>query len=131
MKSEIKLRLKNELKKLQSMFNRGHGLFVVHLPGKIRYGENGGILGGEVQGSVILIYEDREDLAVSTLCHEYIECCFIVPQMRDWYKVLHHLKNVIAQKDELIHQLLMSKKEEIVDGLALPIAKLLDKMRSN
>ena len=110
------------------MFNRGYDLTVVHLPGKIRYGENGGLLGGEVQGSVILIYEDRENLAVSTLCHEYIEAVFIVPLMRDCYDVMKHQQTVIAMQKELIHKFLMGKKEAAVDGLSIPIAKLLDKM---
>lgn len=35
-----KKRLQAELKRLQSMFNRAHGLSLVYLPGKIRYSEN-------------------------------------------------------------------------------------------
>ena len=127
MSSEIKQRLKDELKKLQTLFSRGHSLTVTHLPGKIRYGENGGVLGGEVQGSVILIYEDREKLAITTLHHEYVEACFIVPLMRDCYRVLQHQRKVIAEKDELIHQMLMGKKEDTVNGLSNPICKLMEK----
>lgn len=123
--TEIKKRLQAELKKLQSMFNRGHGLSLVYLPGEIRHGENGGVLSGEVQNGIILIYEDREELAIATLHHEYIEACFIVPLMRDCYRVMQHQRKVIADKDELIHQLLMGKKEETVDALSIPISKLM------
>ena len=127
MTDEIKQRLKDELKKLQSMFNLGYDLTVVHLPGKIRYGENGGLLHGEVKGSVILIYEDREDQAIETLCHEYIEACIIYPLMRDCYSVMKHQQTVIAMQKDLIHKFLMSKKEAAVDALSVPISKLMEK----
>ena len=128
MSSEIKQRLKNELKKLQSMFNRGHGLSLVYLPGEIRHGENGGLLSGEVQNGIILIYESKEDIAVETLAHEFVEAAFIVPLMRDCYDVMKHQQTVIAMQKELIHKFLMGKKESAVDGLSIPIAKMLDKM---
>ena len=127
MSSEIKQRLKDELKKLQSMFNRGHGLSLVYLPGKMRHGENGGLLHGEVQNGIILLYDSDENLAVQTLHHEYIEAMFIVPLMRDWYDVMKHQQTVIAMQKELIHKFLMKGKEETVNGLSNPICKLMEK----
>ena len=126
MSSEIKLRLKNELKKLQSMFNRGLGLSLVYLPGQIRHGENGGLLSGEVQNGIILIYESREDIAVETLAHEFVEACFIVPLVKDFYTVMQHMRKTLLEKDEVIHKLLMGKKEDTVNGLSIPITKLME-----
>ena len=91
--------------------------FSMILPGQIRHGENGGILSGEVKNGIILIYENREDIAIHTLHHEYIEALFIVPLMRDCYLVMQHLRKTIQEKDEIIHKLLVEKKEDIVNGL--------------
>ena len=63
-----------------------------------------------MQGTVILLYDDREEHAVATLYHEYIEACFIVPLMRECYEVMKHQHTVIAMQKELIHKLLMGKK---------------------
>ena len=77
---------------------------------------------------MILIYESREDIAIHTLDHEYIETLFIVPLMRDCYLVMQHLRKTIQEKDEIIHKLLMGKKEETVNGLSNPLT-ILDKMK--
>ncbi|MCK5562414.1 MAG: hypothetical protein KAJ51_17570, partial [Thermoplasmata archaeon] len=60
-------KLKEELKVLQNKFNAGHELTVKHLPGEIRYSQNGNALSGEINGYLILIYEDKEARAISTL----------------------------------------------------------------
>jgi len=86
------------------------------LPGQIRHCENGELLSREVQNGIILIYESREDIAIHTLHHEYIEALFIVPLMRDCYTDMQHLRKTIQEKDEIIHKLLMGKKEETVKG---------------
>ena len=118
-------RLKSELKRLQSIFNRGLGFSLVYLPNQIRCGKDGKILSGEVQGPCILIYEEREDLAMSVLYHEFIEACYIVPLMKQCYGVMKYQEKVIAMQKELIHQLLMDHKEETVDGLSIPLGKLM------
>ena len=91
--------LESELQRLKDMFHRGHDLTVRHLPGQIRTGENGGVLAGEVQNMMILIYEDIEDKAISTLYHEFVEACFIVPLTRNFYRVINHLQKVNKEKD--------------------------------
>ena len=118
-------RLKAELKRLQSVFGRGLGFSLVYLPDQVRYGKDGKVLSGEVQGPCILIYEEREDLAMSVLYHEFIEACYIVPLMKKCYGVMKYQETVIAMQKEEIHKLLMDHKEETVDGLSIPIARMM------
>ena len=134
MSSEIKQRLKNELKKLQSMFNRGYDLTVTYLPDNIRYSKNGKLLHGEVQGSCILIYDAKPEAAVQTLYHEFIEAIFIVPMVKHCYEVMQHQRKMLMQKeqmliekDEIIHKMLMQLKENTVDGISMPLSKVLER----
>jgi len=94
------------------------------LPGQIRHGENGGLLSGKVQNGIILIYESKEEISIQTLHHEYIEALFIVPSMRDCYLMMQHLRKTIQEKDEVIHKLLMGKKEETVEGILYGLSNL-------
>ena len=118
----LQTRLEAELDRLKSIYRRGHNYTVRALPGQIRHGDNGGLLSGEVQNGTILIYESREDIAIHTLHHEYIEALFIVPLMKDCYLVMQHLRKTILEKDEIIHKLLMGKKEETVNGLSVAMS---------
>ena len=124
MTDETKEKLKSELRRLQSIFNKGYGLKLVYLPGKLRTGENGGLLHGEVQNGTILLYDVDENLAIQTLHHEFIESCFIYLLMKDCYRMMKHQQTVIAMQKELIHKLLMREKEEVVNGLSITIGKL-------
>jgi len=117
--------LREELQRLKILFDKGHSLSVVHLPGEIRYSE-GVVLSGEVQGDIILIYESTEEKAISTLYHEFIEAVLIVPLVKQCYKVMHHQQKMLAEKDEIIHRLLMQSKESVVDGLSIPIRKMVE-----
>ena len=124
-------RLKTELKKLQSVFGRGYNFSAVHLPERKVYGEHQKLLRGEVQNSVIIIYDHNEEAAVQTLYHEFIEAIFIVPALRQCYRVMQHQKKMLMQKeqmlmekDEIIHELLMELKENVVDGIAMPMSRL-------
>jgi len=116
---ELQKRLEAELEPFKSIYRRGYNYTVRALPDQIRHGENGGLLSGEVQNGIILIYESREDIAIHTLHYEYIEALFIVPLMRDCYTVMQHLRKTIQEKDEIIYKLLMGKKEETVNGLVM------------
>ena len=115
---ELQTRLEAELDRLKSIYRRGHNYTVRALPGQIRHGENGGLLSGEVQNGIILIYESKDDIAVHTLHHEYVEALFIVPLMKDCYTVMQQLRKTIQEKDEIIHKLLMGKKEDTVNELS-------------
>ena len=135
MPGELQEQLVVELKHLKSLFHRGHSLTVRHLPGQRRYSPDGKRLCGEVQkgAGVILIYEDKEDKAIATLFHEYIEYCFIFPLVREFYEVMQYQREMLAQKekmlvlkDEVINKLLMHVKEQTVDGIAIPISKVLN-----
>ena len=125
MTDEIKKRLQAELKRLQSIFGRGHSFSVVYLPDKIRYGQNGGVLCGEVQNKCILIYESKEEAAVQTLFHEFIEAIYIVPMVKHCYEVMEAQQKMLMVKDAIINKLLMQVKENVVDSLAIPIGKLM------
>ena len=126
-------RLEAELTRLKSMFHRGHSLTVRHLPGKIRYSENGKVLAGEVQGTCILLYESKEEAVVQTLFHEYVEAIYVVPMLKHCYDIMKHQQEMLKQKeqmlmvkDEIIHKLLMQVKENVVDSLSIPICKMMN-----
>ncbi len=130
-KSSIEIKLNEELKRLQHVFNAGHSLSVKHLPNKIRYNKSGKLLSGECQSNIILIFESRDEASIRVLYHEYVEAIFIVPLVRKYYEVLHNQQKMLAykdkmlaDKDEVIHQLLMKSKEETVEALCNPIRKL-------
>jgi len=124
--AKIKQRLKDELKRLQAAFNKGHNLTVTFFPDTIRYSPNGKPLCGEVQGTVILIYESKEEAAVQTLFHEYVEAIYyVVPMLKHCYEVMEHQQKMLMVKDEIINKLLMQVKEDVVDSLAIPIGKLM------
>ena len=120
----VEERLKEELKRLQNIFSAGHLLSVKYLPNEIRYNHSGKPLSGECQGNIILIYEPEEEASMKILYHEYIEAIFVVPLVKKYYKVLHNQQKMLAEKDEVIHQLLMESKEETVEALRNPIKKL-------
>ena len=124
---ELQTRLEAELDRLKSMFQRGHHLKLVTLPGKLRYGVNGGLLSGEVQNGTIIIYEAEEGSALQTLYHEFIEAVFIYPLVRDCYDVLKYQQTVIAMQKEVIHKFLMGRKEDTVNGISKPLCVALAK----
>lgn len=102
-------KLKEELKILQNKFNNGHQLTVKHLPGEIRYSQNNKPLSGEVNGHLILIYDDDEARAIETLYHEFIE--FILsPLINDYL-------DIINIQNKLLTQLLRKRKEDVVEQL--------------
>jgi len=79
-----------------------------------------------------LIYEDKEDKAITTLYHEFIEFCFVFPLTQKFYEVMQYQRKMLAQKeqmlilkDEVINKLLMHVKEQTVDSLSIPICKLM------
>ena len=113
-----------ELERLKTIFHRGHSLTVQHLPDSIGYSQNGKALSGEVNGLVILIYEGNLDLPLQTLRHEFIEYCFITPLMKKFYTILHHQQLILAQKDEIMHKLLMESQENVVDSIAISLEKM-------
>ena len=85
------------------------------------------------EAGVILNYEDKEDKAITTLYHDFIEFCFIFPFVRDFYEVMQYQREMLAQKeqmlvlkDEVINKLLMHVKEQTVNGLSIPIGKLME-----
>jgi hypothetical protein len=109
-RNRVEETLKKELKKLQKMFDACHELTLKYLPGEIRYSQNGKPLSGEVSGNVILIYEDKEDKALSTLYHEFVEY-LITP-------LIGRYLDVINYQNKIISKFLSDKKEEIVERFA-------------
>ena len=115
---EIITVLENELNRLKEVFQSGYELSVKHLPDEVRVNDRGRVLSGEVQGNLIIIYESEKNKAQSTLYHEFIEYCFIVPLMRDYMRVIRH-------QDKVIKDLLLSRKEQTVESLTYPVIELL------
>jgi hypothetical protein len=105
----IEKRLEEELKILQNKFDAGHELVLKYLPNDIRYSQNGKLLSGEVNGNIILIYDNKEDLAISTLHHEFIEY-LLSPMIKDYL-------DIINTQNKLLTQLLIKRKEDVVERL--------------
>ena len=114
-KSSIDKKLKEELKSLQNKFNKGHELTLKYLPNKIRYSENNKPLAGEVVNDIIIIYEAKEEKAIQTLYHEFIEY-LIIPLLKDSFYI-------ISYQNKIITQLLLNKKEDIVEQLSHSLRK--------
>ena len=102
-------KLKDELKLLQNKFNAGHELTLKYLPNEIRYSQNGNPLSGEVNGNIILIYDDIEARAIATLHHEFIEY-MLSPLIKDYIDIINH-------QNKLLTQLLCKRKEDVVERL--------------
>ena len=117
---EIITTLERELKRLKDVFQRGHNLTVKHLPDKVRVNDRGRVLSGEVQGNLIIIYESELYKAISTLYHEVVEYCFIIPLVKDYTRVINH-------QEQVIRELLISRKENTVEALTYPLIELLKK----
>ena len=109
-KSSIEKKLKQELKFLQNKFNKGYELTLKHLPGEIRYNENNKPLAGEIINDMIIIYDAKEEKAIATLHHEFLEY-LIIPLLKDSFYI-------ISYQNKIITQLLLNKKEEIVEQLS-------------
>lgn len=110
---KIEQRLKEELLHLQNRFGKGFGLSVRHLPNKVRYNENGRVLSGEINGDLVLIYEDKLDKALLTLNHEFIEY-LIIPLIRGYLDVINY-------QNKIITKLLCDRKETLVESLIRPL----------
>jgi hypothetical protein len=109
-KNRVDEKLQKELKSLQNKFNKGHELTIKYLPNEIRYSENNKPLAGEIVNDIILIYEAKEEKAVQTLYHEFFEY-LIIPLLKDSFYI-------ISYQNKVITQLLLNKKEEIVELLS-------------
>lgn len=105
----VKKRLQNELDQLKSKFNISHELTLQYLPGQHRIGQNGATISGEVQGHMILVYDEDPNEAVKTLYHEFLEY-LISPIVKQHMDVINH-------QNKIISQLLYSKREEVVERL--------------
>ena len=68
---------------------------------------------------ITTLQTEWEDFNIQTMHHEYMEALFIVLLMKGCYLVMHHLRRDILGKNEVIHKLLMGKKEEGVNGLSV------------
>ncbi len=108
-KNRVDEKLKEELKSLQNKFNAGHELTIKYLPDEIRYSENNKPLAGEIVSDIILIYEAKEEKATAALHHEFLEY-LITPLLKDSFYI-------ISYQNKIITQLLLRKKEDIVEQL--------------
>jgi hypothetical protein len=109
-KNNVYERLNEELKFLQNTFNKGYNLSLKFLPDQVRYNENNKPLAGEIVNDIIIVYEAGEEKAVQVLYHEFFEY-LIIPLLKDSFYIINY-------QNKIITQLLLNKKEEIVDQLA-------------
>ncbi len=109
-KDRVDEKLKKELKFLQNKFHKGHELTLKYIPNEIRYNENNKPLSGEIVNNIIIIYEAKAEKAIATLHHEFLEY-LIIPLLKDSFYI-------ISYQNKIITQLLLNKKEEIVEQLS-------------
>ena len=101
------MELNEELDRLKIIFDTGHHLDLLYLPGSDRRDEKGNPLLGEVQNKTIIIYEEDERKAHHTLQHEFIE--YLIKQRTAGYIL------IINKQKEIIEALLYERDEELVE----------------
>ena len=100
---EIQNILEKELEKLKRLLNVSHELKVVWLP------DNNSTLSGEVKGETIYFYDEKEELAVETLRHEFLDYAIS--------KVIEPYKEVTNKLIIMINEQAYRRKERLVDSL--------------
>jgi hypothetical protein len=109
-KNKVEIALNKELHRLQQMFRTGTELKVLYKPDDIRINQNSKALSGEISGFFIIIYEHDIEKAIATINHEFVEY-IIMPLIQDYI-------NIINNQNRLITELLVKRKEEVVEWLA-------------
>jgi len=118
MVEKVITKLENELKRLKDIFQRGYELSIKHRPDEVRVNDRGRVLSGEVQGTMIIIYESKLNKARATLFHEFVEAEIITPMRMDYLRVIHN-------QNRTIQELLNSRKEDVVEAIAEPMLRAL------
>ena len=113
--TRVKVALKNELGRLQQIFQTGAELKVLYHPDEIRRNRSGKSLSGEINGDFIIIYEKDQEKAISTLYYLYVEY-LIKPFVQDYVDIINDL-------NQRLTSLLIRRKVEIVERLMKPLSK--------
>jgi len=101
----IQKKLEVELERLKRILQMGYEL-------KVRWIPNGSEkLSGEVRGDFILIYEEKEEVAIENLKHEFLD--YAISQIIEPYR------EVTNSLISLINKNAYEKKEKLVEKLGL------------
>jgi len=106
-KKKVEVALNKELRRLQQIFQIGVELKILYRPGELRINQSGKPLSGEISGNFILIYEQDQMRAISTLYHEFVEY-MILPLIQDYLDIINGLNCQVTL-------LLVKRKEEVVE----------------
>jgi hypothetical protein len=101
--NNFQIKLEDELNRLKRKANYGYELKVVWLP---NYSSK---LSGEVKNGTIHIYEPKEDEAIKTLRHEFID--YMIGQAIELYKI------IVNKLIQLLNETAYEKKENVVEAL--------------
>ena len=101
--NNFQIKLEDELNRLKRKANYGYELKVVWLPS---YDSK---LSGEVKNGTIYIYEPKEDEAIKTLRHEFID--YMISQAIEPYK------EIVNKFIQLLNEETYKKKESVVEAL--------------
>ena len=101
--ADLNTKLKAELERLKRTLSLGYELKVEWMP---NVDSN---LSGEVKHDIIYVYEERQDEAIKTLRHEFLDYAIS--------RLLEPYKQVTNSLISLINQSVYTKKENLVDSL--------------
>jgi hypothetical protein len=85
-----------ELLRLKRLFNYGHELSLRWLPGHVKF-SSGRKISGQVQGNIIYIFDEREDDALATLLHEFVEYALVEELITPYKHVINGLISIIEE----------------------------------
>jgi len=99
--------LLDELERLKNTLNVGHELVLEWLPDKSKK------ICGEVKGNRVLVYDEDEQVALTTLRHEFVD--YVMCQAIEPYR------KVTNKLIELLNEEAYLRKEKLADALARAI----------
>jgi hypothetical protein len=101
--SNFQIKLEQELERLKRKMKYGYELKVIWLP------NHNSKLSGEVKNDIVYIYELKEDEAIKTLRHEFID--YMISQAIEPYK------DIVNKFIQLLNEETYKKKESVVEAL--------------
>jgi len=122
---KIDAKLHKELNRLKELFDFCHELTVKYRPDDVRYSQNNNIISGEVNGTIILIYEPDENMAIATLHHEFIEY-LLNSYFNDYIDVINEQNKFLLEslnnQKKLLNKFFYKRREELVERLRKSIS---------
>lgn len=108
-------KLVSELNKLKKMFNLGHELQVVWLPGQVKRSMKRR-LSGEILGNppIIYIYDELEAEALATLEHEFLEYALTEELISPYKCMINGLISIVEEQAYRRRERLVKRLYDIV-----------------